>query len=72
MDPWGGMDAEIIAMKAWKNDRKMGKIRIKAAEIHGPTDDIRAREFDPAHCAVLKQRLQTTGSQLQRSQACGD
>ena len=52
MDPWGGMDAEIIAMKAWKNARKMGKIRIKAAEIHGPTDDIRAREFDPAHCAV--------------------
>ena len=62
MDPWGGMDAEIIEMKAWKSARKMGKIRIKAAEIHGPTDDIRAREFDPAHCAVLKQRLQTTGS----------
>ena len=62
MDPWGGMDPQIVELKAWKNARKMGKISIKAADIQGPTDDIRAREFDPAHCAVLKRKLQTTGS----------
>ena len=56
------MDPQIVELKAWKNARKMGQIRIKPADILGPTDATRSRDFDPAHCAILKKRLQSTGS----------
>ena len=60
------MDKQIVQLKSWKNARKLGKIRIKPGEILGPTEDIRSRDFDPAHCEVLKKRLQATGSSNSR------
>ena len=62
IDPWGGMDLQVQKLKLRKKARKVGPVRIKPGEILGPIDDIRAREFDPAHCAILKKRLQATGS----------
>ena len=65
MDPWGGMDPHVQKLKAWSL-RKLGSIRIQPGDILGPLDEIRAREFDPAHCAKLKKRLQATGSSNSR------
>ena len=61
-DPFGGMDAGVRELKVWKNARKVGAIDIEAANILGPTEEIRAREFDANHCAVLEKKLQATGS----------
>ena len=61
-DPFGGMDPAVQSLKAWKHPRKLGTIAVEPGRILPPTEDIRAREFDPNHCAVLEKRLQATGS----------
>ena len=66
VDPWGGMDPQVKQLKDWKNLRKLGSIRIRPGEVLGPLDEIRAREFDPLHCAALKKKLQNTGSSNSR------
>ena len=66
VDPWGGMDPQVKQLKDWKNLRKLGSIRIRPGEVLGPLDEIRAREFDPLHCATLKKKLQNTGSSNSR------
>jgi hypothetical protein len=58
----GGYDPHS-GMKAWKNLRKLGSIRIQPGDILGPLDEIRTR---PAHCAKLKKRLQANGSSNSR------
>ena len=62
IDPWGGLDPQVQKMKVWKKARKLGLVRIKAADILPPFEEIRSRDFDPAHCAILKKKLQATGS----------
>ena len=43
IDPWGGMDAQVQKLKAWKKARKVGTVRIKPGNMLGPIDEICAR-----------------------------
>ena len=61
-DPLGGMTTEVQVIKVWKKEHKLGTIGIKPSDINPPTEEIRARDFDHEHCAILKKKLQSTGS----------
>ena len=57
------MDSDPLdVIKVWKKERKLGTIGIKPGDINPPTEEIRSRDFDHEHCAILKKKLQSTGS----------